>query len=337
MNNELQKTQVYQPEIMNREEIDIQIATAKKYPRNLDHFVKNATTLATQDIEIAASCNYRLERKSKGGGTKIIEGPSIRVAEIALHEYGNCRVYSTISEDGNNSVVAEGVFMDLEKNIATKEQVHRSVVTKTGQRYSVDMVNVTKNAACSIAIRNAILRGIPRAFVNKVAAEAKKVAIGNKSTIKSRIKLMFKKFLEIGVDKDMVLKKINKPTENDINLSDLETLIGLFAAISGGDATIEEQFSLKTSTKPNIKVEVTGGTTQPVIDDDSFLGIIEDLALQAGFVNKKDGSLDTTSLNQAIEGLQIPDLNNYKKIPVDQQQTVVDFLQFRIDSKKVKL
>ncbi|MFN8826683.1 MAG: hypothetical protein ACK501_17070, partial [Planctomycetota bacterium] len=40
----------------------------------------------------------------------------------------------------------------------------RRITGKNGRRYSSDMIGVTGNAACSIALRNAVFRGIPRAF-----------------------------------------------------------------------------------------------------------------------------------------------------------------------------
>ena len=46
-----------------RAELDMQITTAKAYPRNPNDFIQLATQLATQDLETAQSCFYCLTRK----------------------------------------------------------------------------------------------------------------------------------------------------------------------------------------------------------------------------------------------------------------------------------
>lgn len=56
-------------------------------------------------------------------------------------------------------MTAQGVFHDLERNVAITYEVRRRIVDKNGRRYKPDMIGVTANAACSIALRNAILRG----------------------------------------------------------------------------------------------------------------------------------------------------------------------------------
>ena len=43
---------------LNRSEIDVQINTAKAYPRNIANVLNNIETLATMDEETASSCFY---------------------------------------------------------------------------------------------------------------------------------------------------------------------------------------------------------------------------------------------------------------------------------------
>jgi hypothetical protein len=74
MNNELQTMEGQHVEVMQvsnaeslaaltRSEIDVQIATAKQYPRNLARVLGNIETLATMDEEVAGSCFYTLRRQ----------------------------------------------------------------------------------------------------------------------------------------------------------------------------------------------------------------------------------------------------------------------------------
>ena len=69
-----------------RAELDMQITTAKAYPRNPDNFIQFATQLATQNEETAQSCFYCLTRKSKDGKVTEIKGASIRQASRYAHE-----------------------------------------------------------------------------------------------------------------------------------------------------------------------------------------------------------------------------------------------------------
>ncbi|HEY8212774.1 MAG TPA: hypothetical protein VIG36_01375, partial [Methylocystis sp.] len=163
-----------------RVEIDQQIATARAYPRSIDRAVKNIVALATLDEETAESCCYALVRKGKQRGpggeeNKPIEGPSIRLAEIALTQWGNARVNAHTVEVNRveKFVRAEGTFHDLESNVAIKKSVRRRISTKSGGLFSDDMIGVTENAACAIAKRNAILAGVPRCIYRPAYAKAR--------------------------------------------------------------------------------------------------------------------------------------------------------------------
>jgi phosphoribulokinase len=76
---------------LERSQIDMQISTAKKYPRSVKAFMEEAQGMIALNQETAEACNYKLKRKEKGGGIKYIEGPSIRLLEIAASCYTNLR------------------------------------------------------------------------------------------------------------------------------------------------------------------------------------------------------------------------------------------------------
>src|SRR4051794_13584258 len=73
-------------EAITRGEIDMQIRTARAYPRNITTFKREALALACLDEETASSMFYVVPR-----GGKMIEGPSIRMAEIVGSAFGNLR------------------------------------------------------------------------------------------------------------------------------------------------------------------------------------------------------------------------------------------------------
>src|SRR5262245_11187920 len=157
-------------ESLNRSEIDIQIATARKYPRSLLKFKNDAEAMACLDEETASSCFYALKRAEKP-----IEGPSVRLAEIVASAWGNLRSGARIIAEDEKFVVAQGACHDLEKNVAFQVEVRRRITDKNGRRYSDDMITTTCNAACSIALRNAIFKAIPGAYVNRSSRKLKKL------------------------------------------------------------------------------------------------------------------------------------------------------------------
>ena len=146
---------------INKSEIDTQIATAKQYPRNLARVLNNIETLATMDEDTAASCFYILRRQGK-----VIEGPSVRMAEIIASSWGNLRLQARIVGNDGKVITAQGVCHDLESNYATSVEVKRRITNKYGKTFSDDMQVVTGNAACAIAkFAGIILTLTSRSFI----------------------------------------------------------------------------------------------------------------------------------------------------------------------------
>lgn len=232
-------------ESITRAEIDTQIATARRYRRSLTLFAQTALRMATLDPETAASCFYMLPR-----GGKKIEGPSVRLAEICASAWGNLRYGARTVADSGTSLTAQGFAHDLETNVAMTIEVQRGVVDRNNRRYSEDMVNVTANAACSIARRNAIFGVIPRAYVDTIYKQAKKVAVGDEKTLTTRRDQALAHFASLDVPKERVLARLGKPGVADIDLADLELLTGLKTAIKDGDTTVDEAFPLPATEKP---------------------------------------------------------------------------------------
>ena len=239
-------------EVMERAQTDIQITTAKKYPRSMEKVKKDMLSLATLDTETAASCFYSLKRKSSEGD-KIIQGPSARLAEIAVNSFGNIKAAARIISNDGKMITAQGVCHDLEKNVCISVEVKRRITGKNGQTFSDDMQAVTGNAACSIALRNAVLKVIPMALVKPVYEAAKKAAVGDTKTLTSRRAQAVKIFEDMGISRDRVFRAINKTGVEDIGLGELEVLIGMHTAIKDGDMSAEEAFPTfgpGTTTKP---------------------------------------------------------------------------------------
>ncbi|MGR4927352.1 hypothetical protein ACIPUD_11150 [Bradyrhizobium sp. CAR08] len=218
-------------------EIDQQIATAHKWPRSIKRVSDNILQLATLDEETAEECMYSVPRDGK-----TIEGPSARFAEIIFSQWGNCRVVGRTVRDEHDSVVAQAVFHDLEANAALATEVERRVVTKKGKRYSVDGVMNTKNAAISIARRNVILAGVPKAVWRKAYNAARQVVMGDLQTLANRRGAALTAFQRFGVIPAQIFAVLDVPGEEDITLDHLVTLRGMLSALKNEEATVEQIF-----------------------------------------------------------------------------------------------
>ncbi|MBN9073979.1 MAG: hypothetical protein J0H34_20755 [Rhizobiales bacterium] len=227
-------------------EVDQQITTAHAYPRSVDQAVRNILSLATLDEETAAECVYALPR-----GGKPIKGPSIRLAEIIQSQWGNNRTGTRVVHVDRieKYVEAEGVFHDLETNSATTARVRRRLTAdrKTGQ-ITDDMVILTGNAAASIAKRNAILGGVPKAVWRKAYASVERVIAGDVKTLVERRAEAMKAFAAFGVTPERIFGVLEIHGLDDITLDHMTTLIGMHSALKSGEATVEEMFPVAKPT-----------------------------------------------------------------------------------------
>jgi len=232
-------------EVISRSEIDVQIATAHKFRRSLHEFRSLAETMATLDQDTAASCYYKLQRRSSDGKVTKIEGESVRFAEICASAFGNLRYGARLVGEDERSVTAQGFAHDLERNIAVAIEVRRPIVTKTGRRYSDDMVNVTANAACSIAYRNALLKVIPRTLTAPIYAAAKKAAVGDAKTLQVRRDKALAHFESLGLSRERILLRLEKTGIEDLDLDDLELLTGLKTALKEHEISLADAFPVE--------------------------------------------------------------------------------------------
>jgi hypothetical protein len=233
-------------EAMERGAIDIQIRTAKAYPRSIDAFLKQLETYATLNAEIAASCSYLLKRKddTEKDGVKKIQGPSIRFAELLVATWGHMRVAGITVDEDARFVTLRGMAWDLEVNSAFSVDVKRRITTKKGHTYSDDMIGVTSNAGISIATRNAILHVVPKAFWWPVYEKCLVVARGDARTLKERWARVLEYFkAEHGKTPADLYGYLGIRGEADVTLDHLEDLQGLRTAVKDGETTIEEAFA----------------------------------------------------------------------------------------------
>jgi hypothetical protein len=173
---------------------------------------------------------------------KTLAGPSVRLAEIAASAYGNLHIGARVIDIGDREVTAQGVAWDLETNLRVSVEVNRRITNKDGKRFNDDMISVTCAAASSIALRNAIFRVVPRAYINQIYDKCRLVAVGKAETLTKRRDEILSRLAKMGADRDRVLGALNLRGIEDIGLEHLEQLIGLGTAVKTGERTIDEVF-----------------------------------------------------------------------------------------------
>lgn len=227
---------------VNRAEIDIQIATAKQYPRDIKATLNKIETYATMDRETAEDCFYVLRRKGQGGQDSVIEGLSIRMAEIIAGAWGNLRIATRIVGNDGKMITAQAMCHDLETNLAVCKEVKRRITDKYGKTYSEDMQVVTGNAAASIAFRNAVLAVIPKAVTKKVINEVKKVALGQSIDVETARQNCIANYAKRGVTEKMLCDYLGICSVTEIDKERLFELKATLTAINEGTTTVQETF-----------------------------------------------------------------------------------------------
>lgn len=225
-------------DVLNRSEIDIAIATAKRYPRSVVEAKRTAQTLATLDADVAASMFYVIPRAGKR-----IEGPSVRLAEIMGHSWKNLRFGTRTIDITTTHVVAQGVCYDLENNTQAAFEVRRRIIDSKGRRYSEDMITVTAMAAQSIALRNAIFRIIPFSLIKSIYEAAKQCAVGEALTMTQRRTKALEWYAKVGATEARVLTFLGRKAVEEIDIDDLVTLTGIRTAITDGETTVDTVFA----------------------------------------------------------------------------------------------
>lgn len=245
--------------MLHSSEIDMQIATAHKFPRSIAQFRKDVFDMVAISEAVAAECTYALPRDGK-----MIEGPSARFAEILASAWGNARAGARVVDEGQHFITSQGVFHDLQKNVAITFEVQRRITGKNGKRYNDDMIVTTGNAASSIALRNAVLKGIPKAFWSEMWDQARRVALGDSKTLPTRRAEAFAAALKFGITKEQILAKLGAKGEQDVGLESLALLRSILTAIKEGDTTAEQAFAPDEGDKPAVPTPTRASAAAPI-------------------------------------------------------------------------
>ena len=227
-------------QLVSADEMSAQIRAAGAAPRDIRKALGEAVALAS-DPAICETMWYALERRDRHGRKSTIVGPSIRLAEIVAYCWRNVRYSGRVERVEATQVIAEGVAFDLERNVAARVSVNRSIIGASG-RYHEDMIAVTANAATSIAMRNALFRVVPGAFTRRVLDAAREAARGAASPVTQAARAMA--FLKTqGVLEEHVLAKLGRKSMSSVDHEDVERIRGWANMIRDEEAKPETLFA----------------------------------------------------------------------------------------------
>lgn len=247
-------------EAINRSEVDIQIATAHRFPRNIEDCKQQIVTLACMDDDVAYNCFYHLERTDKNGQKVIIEGPSVRLAEIIATSWRNLRVAARVIGNDGKTITAQGVCHDLETNVAISVENKRSILTSKGYTYSEDMQVVVGNAAAAIALRNAVCKVVPQVLIKSCVQAIQSKALEHIK--KTGVQETWNKWLGFmqqtyKLTEGQILEYLGRKSGAEITSQDLMRLSGVHNAIKEGSTTVEESFKTKKQEQIEKKRQAT--------------------------------------------------------------------------------
>lgn len=227
-------------ERLQRADVSTQVETARRFPRPpLKKVASRMVEIATMDEVSAEEMIYSLPRKDK-----VIEGPSARFAEALAQVWGNCRIAARIVDVNTREgyVEAEGIFVDVETNAVTARSVRRRIKDSRGRIYNADMIQQTGNAAASIACRNAVLAGIPKAVQRPAYDAARNLLMGDVKTLANRRSEALRHFQRFGVTAEQVLARLGLESEDQITQDHLVTLRSMYGTLRNGEETPESMF-----------------------------------------------------------------------------------------------
>ena len=214
-----------------------QVTIAKKYPRSLTHFRKELSEIARMNQPVAMEMMYSVPR----AGKQLI-GPSVRFAEAVLSAWGNCHAAVRIKDVAGDFIIAESAFYDAEKNARLTVEVKRRITDKQGKRFNADMIGVTGAAASSIALRGAILRGVPKALWADLFEQAKKTAAGDVDSIQKTRTEMVALFRALGVTDPMLMNALNVQGMADVGTDEIVALQAWHKQLLARQCTLEDIF-----------------------------------------------------------------------------------------------
>ncbi len=275
--------------------------------RNLDQFGKKLMAYATHSQPVALSMFYTLPRAGKQ-----IVGPGVRFAEVVAPCWKNNSTGSRIVGSTDESVTAQGVYIDYEANIRNVKEIPRRITDKDGRKFNSDMILTTSKAALSIAYREAILKGgVPMALWNPAYEQAKLTAVGQAISHAARIDAAMEYLTKLGVSEWQILNSVGLQSPKEMEIDHLVTLKALCEEIKKGTRTIEDVFGSPYDKEIDaLFTQLKKNETEKRLLRDSYMGRAKDLLdYLKGRLGASQGQAVASAKTQDTKPAQAPQEN----------------------------
>jgi hypothetical protein len=230
------------------------IFIAKRFPRD-EIKVLDKVIIACQRPTLAESALYSYAK----GGTDI-QGPSIRMAELLIRLWGNAAYGIRELESSQGESVLEAFAVDYEANVRQVKvfTVKHERTTKKGTYALTDAREKYENLANFGArrVRACILGLIPADIIDAAINQVEETLKAKADTSVEAIKKMSEKFMELGITKDQIEKRIQRRIDS-ITSAQVINLRKIYNSLKDGMSKAEDWFEVKIPESSTSTEELT--------------------------------------------------------------------------------
>lgn len=223
------------------EEVKGAIFLAKQFPRNYFEAEKRILD-ACKRPSLAETAMYTYNR-----GSKKVEGPSIRLAEVLAQNWGNLSYGIQELEQRNGESVAKAYCWDLETNVRQEKTftVKHSLKTRQGLKQLTDPRDIYEKVANDGArrVRACILSVIPGDVVEMAIEQCRQTLTGKSDKpLKDRVSAALNHFKEkYGVTQEMIEDRFGYAASS-FSEFDLVQLTNIRNSLKDNMSTVEDWF-----------------------------------------------------------------------------------------------
>lgn len=299
----------------------VQIAVAK--PRDEEKIERALKNTILSFPEFAEEALYEFER-----GGKTIRGLSVVASREVARLWGNNTTRTSFIDQGDGSLIACGIFVDLETGRRSEKQVPVPRIVKrkkVAHRLSEDEYNMQARIEASKMERNATLDCLPVPLKNRIYDACVKsvddaAAKGNEPVEKRWAKSQ-EHLKRYGISETQVLHYLKIESTDFLTHSAINRLGRALKAIGDGETSVAALFGVQQEQAPegssdqapvspqDAGVEVRErDSLQPALEGslklarireiENALGTISDLVLRDAAMNKLLGTLDWTEVDK---------------------------------------
>jgi hypothetical protein len=224
-------------------EVQAAYVIAKKFPRNEHASYMNILEACKRPF-LAEHAMYAYPR-----GNQLITGPSIRLAEVMAQCWGNVDCGVREISQSNGMSIAEAYAIDLQTNTRVTKIFHVPHVrdTKKGRQKLTEARDIYEVVANNGArrLRACILGVLPIDVQEAAVSQVKKTLESGELPLSDRIRVMVKKFDELGVKVEHLEKRLLHKLDAIIP-QEIVTLTAVYKSIKDGFASREDFFEITT-------------------------------------------------------------------------------------------